>query len=78
MHFCIWLKSIDMFAYYSKHMSNKDRITVTISPYLKNKLAKYVGKGKLFSSASDAAGIALTELFVKIEQEEKKEKESEK
>jgi len=60
-----------MFAYYSKHMSNKDRITVTISPYLKNKLAKYVGKGKLFSSASDAA-------FVKIEQEEKKEKESEK
>lgn len=51
------------------NMSNKDRITVTISPYLKNKLTKYVGKGegKLFSSASDAASIALTELFVKIE-----------
>jgi len=64
-----------MFVYYSKHMSNKDRITVTISPYLKNKLAKYAGKNKLFSSASDAANIALTELFVKIEQEEKKEKE---
>lgn len=65
-----------MFVYYSKHMSNKDRITVTVSPYLKNKLAKYVGKERLFSSASDAASIALTELFVRIEQEQEREKES--
>jgi Arc/MetJ-type ribon-helix-helix transcriptional regulator len=61
-------------------MSNtgKDRITVSISPYIKNKMDKYVGKGNMFSSASDAANTALIELFFRIEQEEKRENESEK
>ncbi len=49
----------------------KDRITVTISPYVKDKLKKYVGKGKKFSSNSDAANTALIELFSRIEMLEK-------
>lgn len=58
-------------------MSNtgKDRITVSVSPYVKTKLNKYVGKGKTFSSASDAANTALIEMFFRIEQEEKRESE---
>ncbi|HET8689318.1 MAG TPA: hypothetical protein VFM18_22135, partial [Methanosarcina sp.] len=47
--------------------NGKDRITVTISPYVKEKLKKYVGKGKKFSSNSDAANTALIELFSRIE-----------
>jgi len=58
--------------------TGKDRITVSISPYIKKKMDKYVGKGKTFSSASDAANTALIEMFFRIEQEEKRENESEK
>lgn len=63
------------------NMSNtgKDRITVSISPYVKAKLKKYVGKGegKRFSSESDAANTALIELFYRIEQKEEREDENE-
>ncbi len=45
----------------------KDRITVTVSPYIKEKMQKYVGKGKKFSSVSDATNTALIELFFRIE-----------
>jgi len=53
----------------------KERISVTVSPYLKKKLERFVGDGRPFSSASDAANIALTELFCKLEREEREERE---
>jgi len=77
----ILLKCIYIFVYYDMYMVNnsgKERITITVSPYVKKKLAKYVGKGKenaMFSSISDAANTALIEMLFRIEQEEKNENE---
>lgn len=47
--------------------TGKERITVTVSPYVKEKIKKYVGKGKKFASASDATNTALIEMFTRIE-----------
>lgn len=45
----------------------KPALTVTLSPYVIEKLSQNMGEGKRFSTNSDAVNIALIELFQKLE-----------
>ncbi|MFZ2499581.1 MAG: hypothetical protein WAX23_12315 [Methanosarcina sp.] len=45
----------------------KQSKTVTWSPYIEQKITEYVEDKKLFSSASDMASIAMTQLISRLE-----------